>query len=277
MKKLIFLWVLFCLPLLILKGQAHYNVITYNIRLNTPGDGIHAWPHRKADVINLLRFHQADIFCMQEALDDQVADIRNAFPDFGFEGVGRDDGVRAGEYSPVFYRLSRFRKIDAGHFWLSESPDKPSLGWDAACIRICTWVKLEDKVNHRVFFVFCTHFDHVGVEARKHAADLILERITKLAGDQPVILCGDFNLPPDAEPIQKIRERLRDSYDVTELPPFGSVGTFRGFTFDDPIGSRIDYIFVTDGIRVLRYGALTDARERSFFSDHLPVLVTVSF
>jgi len=91
----------------------------------------------------------------------------------------------------------------------------------------------------------------------------------------PVVLCGDFNLDPTAEPIALIREKLTDSYTATELPPYGSVATFHGFTYDDPLQKRIDYVFVSDAVKVQRYGVLTDSRDRSFFSDHLPVLVTL--
>jgi endonuclease/exonuclease/phosphatase family metal-dependent hydrolase len=257
-------------------AQEPVELITYNIRLNTPGDGDHAWPHRKQDVAALFRFHRASVFCVQEALPGQIDYLEEEFPGFYYEGVGRDDGKREGEFSAVFYDHSRFRRLDGGTFWLSENPEQCSFGWDAACRRICTWVKLEELSSGKALFVFNTHFDHVGEVARKESASLILKKISEIAGDGlPVVLCGDFNLPPDAEPMQCIRAELRDAYDVTELPPYGSVATYHGFTYDDPPKRRIDYVFVSEEIRVLRYGALTDSRDRTFFSDHLPVLVTL--
>ena len=265
-----------------LMAQEPVELITYNIRMNNPGDGEHAWPHRKADVINLLKFHRADIFCVQEALPGQMDDLAEAFPDFSFEGVGRDDGKREGEFSAVFYRLDRFEKKDGGTFWLSETPEVCSFGWDAVCRRVCSWVELADREGGQSLHVFNTHFDHVGVEARKNAADLILRRISEITragsseGPGPVVLCGDFNLPPDSEPIQMISAALRDAFRVSELPPHCSENTFHGFTYDDPSGERIDYVFVSGNVKVSRYAALTDSRNRSFFSDHLPVLVTLS-
>jgi len=254
------------------------ELITYNIRLNTPGDGEHAWPHRKEQVMALFRFYRADIFCVQEALPGQVDDLDTAFPGYSYEGVGRDDGKRKGEYSAIFYDHGRFRKLDGGTFWLSETPGLVSFGWDAACRRVCTWVKLEDQSDGNSFHVFNTHFDHVGEGARKESARLILEKIREISGGEyPVVLCGDFNLPPGSAPIQQIREELSDSYRVTLQPPYGSVATFHGFTYDDPPRERIDYVFVSGGVKVLRYGALTDSRDRKFFSDHLPVLVTLEF
>lgn len=254
------------------------ELITYNIRLNTPADGTHAWPHRKADVAALFRFHRADIFCVQEALPEQMDYLGGEFPGFGYSGVGRTDGKREGEFSAVFYNEDRFDKLDGGTFWLSETPGEPGKGWDAAYPRICSWVKLKDRFQDEVFFVFNTHFDHVGTVARKNAASLILEMIGRIAGDKPpVVLCGDFNLPPESGPIQMIGNTLKDAFRATEQPPYGSVATYHGFSYDSNPGERIDYVFVSEGIRVLRYGVLTDSRDRSFFSDHLPVLVTLEF
>lgn len=263
-----------------LSAQIPVELISYNIRMNTPGDGEHAWPNRRADVVKLLKFHRADIFCVQEALPGQMDDLAEAFPDFSYEGVGRDDGKREGEFSAVFYNRERFKKLDGGTFWLSESPGECSFGWDAVCRRVCSWVELEDRLNGSGFFVFNTHFDHIGVEARKNSAILILKKIAQLTvgapGESaPVVLCGDFNLPPDAEPIRLIRGELNDAFQVSELPPHGSVATFHGFTYDDPPRERIDYVFVSEGISVSRYAALTDSRDRAFFSDHLPILVTL--
>lgn len=257
-------------------AQEPIELITYNIRMNTPGDGEHAWPHRKNDVAALFRFHRADIFCVQEALPNQMDDLDAAFPDYAYEGVGRDDGKREGEFSAVFYSKVRFKKIDGGTFWLSETPGECSFGWDAACRRICSWVKLEDQITKEILHVFNTHFDHRGEEARRESARLILEKIIEISGlDGRVVLCGDFNLPPASEPIQLIRSKLKDSFQVSEQAPYSSVATYHGFTYDDPPRERIDYVFVSKGLEVLRYGGLTDSRDRSFFSDHLPVLVTL--
>ncbi len=257
-------------------AQEPIELITYNIRMNTSGDGEHAWPHRKQDVVALFKFHRAAIFCVQEALPEQMDDLAKAFPGFTYEGVGRDDGKRKGEFSAVFYNHSRFERLDGGTFWLSETPGQCSFGWDAACRRVCSWVKLKETSSGHVMYVFNTHFDHRGEVARKESASLILKRIDEISGDKhPVVLCGDFNLDPTSAPIALIREKLHDSFEVSVQPPYGSVATYHGFTYDDPPKKRIDYVFVSEGIKVLRYGAMTDSRDRAFFSDHLPVLVTL--
>jgi endonuclease/exonuclease/phosphatase family metal-dependent hydrolase len=257
-------------------AQEPVELITYNIRMNTSGDGEHAWPSRYGDVVALFRFHRADIFCVQEALPDQMDDLEAVFPDFAYEGVGRDDGKREGEFSAVFYNHQRFKKLDGGTFWLSETPDACSFGWDAACRRVCSWVKLKDEVTGEILQIFNTHFDHRGEVARRESAQLILDRIEEISeGNGRVVLCGDFNLSPDSEPIALIRSKLQDAFQVSMQPPYASVATYHGFTYDDPPKERIDYVFVSKDLKVLRYGGLTDSRDRSFFSDHLPVLVTI--
>ena len=261
-----------------LMAQEPVELISYNIRMNTSGDGEHAWPHRKQDVAMLFKFHRADIFCVQEALPDQMDDLAAAFPSFSYEGIGRDDGKREGEFSAVFYNNERFEKLKGGTFWLSETPEQCSFGWDAACRRVCSWVQLKEKSSDQTLYVFNTHFDHKGEEARKESARLILRKVEELSkGSGSVVLCGDFNLPPESAPVGLITEKLNDAFEVSVLPAYGSVATYHGFTYDDPPQKRIDYVFVSSDVKVLRYGALTDSRDRTFFSDHLPVLVTLKF
>ena len=259
-------------------AQEPVELITYNIRMNTSEDGEHAWPFRKDDVAALFRFHRAQIFCVQEALPEQMDDLQEAFPDFSYEGIGRDDGKRLGEFSAVFYNHNRFQKLSGGTFWLSETPDVCSFGWDAACRRVCSWVKLKELGTGNIFHVFNTHFDHKGTKARQESARLILNKIEEISGENGgVVLCGDFNLPPTSEPIKLISSSLNDAFRVSEQPPYASVGTYHGFSYDHPVQARIDYVFVSKDVKVLRYGGLTDSRDRAFFSDHLPVLVTLQF
>jgi endonuclease/exonuclease/phosphatase family metal-dependent hydrolase len=254
------------------------NVVSFNIRFNTPSDGVNAWPNRIEMVGGLLRFHEADIFGLQEALHGQILDIQKQLPEYEWFGVGRDDSEKGGEFSPVFYNPSKFILYDHGTFWLSETPDVPSRGWDAALNRIVTWGLFQSKVTGKQFLVFNTHFDHVGVEARKNSAILIQEKIREMTRNKnlPVILTGDFNLTPDQEPIVLLKKYMRDSYDVTEEPPYGPDGTYNGFKIDaDLTGRRIDYVFVHGGIEVLKYAALTDFKDHRFPSDHLPVFAKV--
>ncbi len=274
MKKLILL-VLLLLPVSMFSQQM--NIITFNIRYNTPNDGVNAWPNRIEMASELLKFHEPDIFGFQEALIGQIEDIQSRLPDFEWFGVGRDDGEKGGEFSPVFFNKTKIILIDHGTFWLSETPEKPSKGWDAALNRIVTWGKFKSKVTGKQFLVFNTHFDHIGVEARKNSANLIIEKMKKMTENNnlPVILTGDFNLTPEQEPVLLIKKFLRDSREISEQPPYGPVGTFTSFDWNSPMDKRIDYIFVNNNVSVLKYAVLTDSKDQRFPSDHLPVFARV--
>lgn len=254
------------------------NVVSYNIRYNTPNDGVNAWPNRIEMVTGLLKFHEADIFGLQEALHGQITDIAVRMPEFKWFGTGRDDGKQGGEYSPIFYDTRKFELLANGQFWLSETPDLPSKAWDAALPRVCAWGKFKAKENGREFYVFNTHFDHIGDTARARSAILIQDKIAALtAGEKlPVILTGDFNLTPETLPIVLMKKKMLDAYDITQLPPYGPVGTFSSFRRDHPLDKRIDYVFVNDMVTVHKYGALTDQWDNRYPSDHLPILVNLS-
>jgi len=274
MKKIIFL-ILILAPATLFSQQM--NIITFNIRMNTSSDGINAWPNRIEMVTGLLKFHEPDIFGLQEALYNQIEDIQKNLPEYEWFGVGRDDGEKAGEFSPLFFNKTKFILIENGTFWLSPTPEKPSKGWDAALNRIVTWGRFKSKVTGNQFLFFNTHFDHKGVEARKNSASLIRKKIEEMTKDKnlPVILTGDFNLTPDQEPISLIKKYLSDSREVTEQPPYGPVGTFNSFDWNAPMEGRIDYIFVQGEIKVLKYAVITDSKEKRWPSDHLPVFAKV--
>lgn len=250
------------------------RVISYNIRYNNPGDGVNAWPNRSSQVSALLDFYQPDIFGLQEALIGQIQDVHTRLPHMKWLGVGRDDGRDAGEFSPVFYNSEKFTALKHGTFWLSETPDKPGLGWDAACNRVCTWIILKENGSNKKFMVLNTHFDHMGNKAKSESAKLILSKIEELnPKNLPLILTGDFNLTPEEEPISVITTKLRDSRLVSIKAPYGPEGTFNAFKFDAPMKARIDYVFVNNPVEVLQYAVLTDSKDQRYPSDHQPVLV----
>ena len=249
---------------------APINIITYNLRLNTADDGINAWPNRKDNVKALIKFHDADILCVQEALANQF-DFLKENSDFKTEGVGRDDGKRKGEFSAIYYNKNRFKKIDGGTFWLSETPDVPSKGWDAALNRVCSWVKLLDNSNKKEFVVFNTHFDHKGSKARVESAKLIKQKIEQLAPNLPVLFTGDLNVTPETEAVTTIKSFLNDAREVSMEPAYGPTGTFNSFNFNSDLKNTIDYIFVNKGFKVQKFAVLTDSKDKKYFSDHLPV------
>jgi endonuclease/exonuclease/phosphatase family metal-dependent hydrolase len=258
------------------KENRSFNIITYNIRMNTPEDGTNAWPLRKEKVAGLLAFHQADIFNVQEALPEQMDDLTKLFPGFDHVGVGRDDGQRKGEHMAIFFKKTRFEKITDGMFWLSETPTKPGLGWDAACNRTVTWIKLKDKLTQKSFYVFDTHFDHRGKVAREEAAKLVLKSMKEINKENlPLIFTGDLNLVKSEIPVQLILKELDDAQDKTLTPPYGPAGTSGGFEVK-VMPNKIDFIFINKKVTVLRHGVLSDSFGLAYPSDHLPVLAEVA-
>jgi endonuclease/exonuclease/phosphatase family metal-dependent hydrolase len=251
------------------------NLATYNLRYNTANDGVNAWPNRKENVKGLIQFHEFDLFGVQEALIGQLRDVAE-LKEFAFIGKGRDDGKEGGEHSAIFYKKDRFKLLNSGDFWLSETPDKPGKGWDATCCnRIASWGKFQDLKSKKEFFFFNVHFDHQGVEARRQSGHLMVKKINEIAGKATVLLTGDFNSTPDTEQIKTISNLLNDAHNVTKQAPYGPEGTFNSFKFDAPMDKRIDYIFVSKNVDVLKYGVLTDAKEQRYPSDHQPVVTKI--
>ena len=253
------------------------NVATYNLRYDTPNDGPNAWPNRKENVKALVRFHEWDIFGTQEALRHQLNGVAE-LTEFTFVGKGRDDGKEAGEHSAIFYRKDRFKLLQSGDFWLRETPETPGKGWDATCCnRICSWAKFKDLNTKKEFYFFNVHFDHQGVEARRQSGHLMVKKMKEIAGNALVICTGDFNSTPETEQIQLMKGALNDTHDVSATPAYGPEGTFNAFKFDAPMKQRIDYIFVSSPIKVLKYGVLTDAKDQRYPSDHQPVVAKIIF
>lgn len=252
------------------------RLMSYNIRFDNPDDGLNAWPYRKGHVAHMIKFYGIDLLGVQEALHHQLRDIKSLLDGYEYLGVGRDDGDTLGEYSAIFYRAQRFQLQFTGTFWLSETPDNPSLGWDAACKRVCTWAIFKDRHSGKTFVMFNTHFDHVGKVARQSSAKLLLNRITAIADNLPVLITGDFNMLPTDSTFAMIASGYADTYNLSPIGHYGPVGTWNGFDYNSPLTDRIDYCFV-DSTRVetLRHAHIDDAFRHRFPSDHLPVFVEI--
>lgn len=257
------------------------QVMTFNIRYNTTADSLNAWPYRKDKVAEQVLFHDAHLVGVQEALHGQVVDLVQRLPRFRYVGVGRDDGKEKGEYSAIFYDTTRLRVLDWNTFWLSETPAVPgSKSWDAAITRLVTWAKLKDKKTGKVFYAFNTHFDHMGKEARRQSARLLLQKVASIAGKTPSIITGDFNATPTDEPVQVITGpsnplRLTDSQAISATPHYGPTGTFNGFGPKEKADEPIDYIFLKGPWKVKKHATLSQSWNGRFASDHFAVLATV--
>lgn len=287
--------------------SAQMLVGSYNIRLKLSDDSVkgNVWTKRCQVICDQVNFMSPDIFGTQEVLHSQLLDMLAQLDGYDYIGVARDDGKTAGEYAAIFYKKDRLRLLDYGNFWLNETPDRPGLGWDAACVRICTWGKFAKQTasNDDAFYFFNLHMDHVGVVARREAAKLIVSKIREIAKGATVIVTGDFNVDQNDEIYRIFTDSglLQDSYQVSRLR-FAENGTFNSFDTELYTDSRIDHIFVSPAIRVESYGVLTnsywvpdnesatllkghDAPQQIDFSrytrrqpsDHYPVFVKLAF
>ena len=275
MKHIVIIMSLFCSSHL-LSGQA-YKVMTYNIRYDTSHDAENQWSQRKSFLSHQIVFHEPDVFGIQEGLEHQVRFLDSVLVNYKYIGVGRDDGKTKGEYSAIFYNTNKLKPLKTDTFWLSETPETISVGWDAAMERICTYALFENVKTKEPFWVFNTHFDHRGEEARINSAKLIAKSIEDInRNNYPFILMGDLNLKPESAPIQYLSSVFNDAKMVSLTPPFGPDGTFNGFQFFEPVTNRIDYIFTSkSNIKVLKYAVLSDSRDCKYPSDHLPVFAEV--
>ncbi len=261
MKRIVFSLLLIALVSFSLSAQL--LVGSYNIRYKNGGDSVNGnvWEKRCQVICDQVNFMAPDIFGTQEVLHVQLIDMQARLDGYDYIGVGRDDGKTQGEYEAIFYKRACLRLLDQGHFWLSETPDKPGLGWDAACVRICSWGKFAKMTatDDEAFFFFNLHMDHVGVVARREAAKLIVAKIREIAHDAPVIVTGDFNVDQTNEIYSIFVESgiLNDSYQAARLR-FAENGTFNSFNVDLYTSSRIDHVFVSPGTQVDAYAVMTD-------------------
>tara|TARA_R110002051_G_scaffold324920_1_gene424609 strand:+ start:34468 stop:35301 length:834 start_codon:yes stop_codon:yes gene_type:complete len=250
------------------------NVMTYNVRLDIASDGENAWPHRKEFLGSQILFLAPDILGVQEARPNQVNDLKNILTGYTFIGKGRD-GEQEGEHSGIYFNSNKLELIEEHTFWLSDTPEKVSKGWDAAYPRVCTYGLFSLKESKQNIWIFNTHFDHVGAVAQQKGMKLILEKIKNVnTKNLPVILMGDFNVEPTSEVITEAKTVLSDAKEKATVV-FGPEGTFNGFKYKEPVTRRIDFIMVSEAVKVQKYGVLSSSIDFKFPSDHFPVFVQI--
>ena len=276
-KKLILLFI-FTLLGLTSYGQK-YKLMTYNIRLDVAVDGENDWNHRKDFFASQIQFYEPDIFGIQEATPNQVVDTNNALSQYGCLGIGRE-GLGKGEASNIYYKKDKFTIQETNTFWLSETPDIVSKGWDAAFNRVCTYALFKDNKTKKMFWVFNTHLDHLGEIARTKGIELILSKIAALnTKNYPVFFMGDFNSEPTTDRVMALNKVMNDAKLICKSKPFGPSGTFNGFKHNEPVTQLIDYIFISKNqkITVNKYAVLSDSKDLKYPSDHLPVYIEISY
>ena len=287
MKKTLFLMLAMLVPLMsnckINKSSScTLRWGTFNIRLQNDGDekaGV-GWSVRKDRVADYIKKNHIDIVGMQEVLHTQLEDLLARLPEYDYVGVGRTDGATKGEYSPIFFLKDKFDVLEKGNFWLSETPDVPgSKGWDAAIERVASYAKLKDKATGKVFMAVNTHFDHVGVTARRESAKLIMRKIKKIVGKRPAVVTGDFNVTEDDEAYKTMttsKFRMNDAYHMTTNRT-GPTYTWHSFC-QLPLNKRekIDFIFITPTIRV-SHTHIEEPNPEALLTDHNPHWADLEF
>ena len=258
------------------------EVITLNVRLDTPVDSANAWPNRASYVFDYLNEEKPDLLGMQEVLLHQYQELDSALKDYTSVGVGRNDGGKGGEMNPVFFRKERFDMVRTKTFWLSETPDSAgSKAWGAGLPRIVTWVELVEKKTQQHLYFFNTHFAHDSDSARINSSKLLLMAVDSIAAGTPFVVTGDFNMDENSVgysiltgPYESV-PLFVDTYTISQRAPQGLTYTFNGFKHE-PGDSRIDYVFVRNGMKVLEHETPELTDYDIFISDHWPVRTIIS-
>ncbi|MBQ5395360.1 MAG: endonuclease/exonuclease/phosphatase family protein [Alistipes sp.] len=253
------------------------KVISYNVRFSG-GDGENHWDKRKHASINMINDEKPTVFGVQEAKADQIAYLRENLPEYGYIGVGREDGKSGGEHMSIFYLKEQVELLDGGTFWLSETPDVPSMGWDAACKRSCTWTKMKMKDTGKEFAYINTHLDHVGKVAQREGLALICKRFAEIVPvGMPAFLTADFNALTNDPIFEPLNAEMKDAR--VEAPETDNRATYNGFKpgGEDNADLVIDHIFYR-GAEAKTFKVLRDKNYGApFISDHYPVVMTATF
>ena len=256
---------------LLLIPNREIKVLSYNIRYNNPNDGKDIWDNRKESIVDFINHEDFDFAGLQEVTFSQLQYLEDKLVNYSNHGVGRDDGKQKGEFTPIFYNKNRYKLISGNTFWLSETPNIISIGWDASMERICTYALFEDKKSKRKFYVFNTHFDHIGIVARKKSAELIIDYVNNLnKNDFPVFITGDFNLNDDTKSIKLLQKTFNDS-NINLNKEDKLYNTFTGFKNHINNPRRIDYIFYSNIEMVSSTHIHLKTNRRRWASDHHPV------
>ncbi len=263
--------ILYIFLIFLLNNTQNIKVISYNIRYNNPNDKVNIWSNRKSTVIEFISNENADFVGMQEVLSSQLIDLMNLLPRYNYIGVGRDDGKMRGEYSPILFNNNKYEVLESDTFWLSETPNEISVGWDASMERICTYGLFKNLNSNKKIWIFNTHFDHVGTLAREKSVELIIDKINKLNEmNYPVLLTGDFNLEDENKSIKKLQNEFIDSKkDILKSNHF--YGTYNGFN-NVKSNKRIDYVFFKNLILINSKHVYIKTKAENWASDHHPVV-----
>ena len=267
------------------------RVMSFNIRYGTADDGDNSWPLRRELVFGVIEEYAPDVLGIQEALRFQLDELHDALAGYAEVGVGRDDGLTAGEYAAILYRVDRLALLSEGTFWLSDTPSVPgSTTWGNTIPRICTWARFDDRYSGTTFYVYNLHLDHRSQPSRELSAELLTAHISNREHLDPFFVTGDFNAGESNPAMLYLRGEivraheetldaprplgLRDTYRVL-FPDQVEVGTFNGF---DGIttGEKIDAVLVSSDWEIVDAAIVRTADDRRYPSDHFPVVATLA-
>ena len=255
------------------------RLMSFNIRNSYAKDGDNYWDLRKEQVYEVIRSYSPDILGLQEANHLQLTQLRKQMQEYEDVGIGSKGGTK-GQYSSIFFYLKKkFKLVDSGNFWLSETPEKPSKSWNSAHVRICTWVRLIELESSEEVLVYNTHMDDGSKKAREKGAELIRQHLKNQMIENRYIIMGDFNAAEDSDAVKKLKGN-GDFIAVDSFRVFNSdaedVGTYNGFT-GKTNGKKIDYILVPENSLVQEASILMSNKNGKYPSDHYPVTARVHF
>ncbi|MEO5915537.1 MAG: endonuclease/exonuclease/phosphatase family protein [Luteolibacter sp.] len=283
-RRILILTAALMLPTLLHAGESALAVraLTFNLRYINPGDTeARTWTARRDQVGQVIRDAKADVIGVQEAFRSMLDDVAERVPGYEEIGVGREDGKTKGEYAAILVRKERFKVLESGTFWLSDTPEIPnSRTWKNRVTRICTWAELQDQATSRVIYVYNTHLDHESQEAREKGVGLILEHVAARTPGTPFIITGDFNAAEDNPAIEKVKASPFHPIDtwreLNPAVPAAESGTMSQFTGARDT-AKIDYIFVPAGTRLVDAEIIRTNVDGIYPSDHYPVRASIEF
>ncbi|MBR2370913.1 MAG: endonuclease/exonuclease/phosphatase family protein [Clostridia bacterium] len=236
------------------------RVMSFNILTTAPDDA------RRNRVKSAILLNTPAIVGLQEASPYWMSLLRTDLSSvYSCVGVGRDGGDM-GEYNPIFYRHDIYNLLDSGTKWLSDTPDTVSRYEESSYNRIFTYAFLEDKITKDKFLFINTHLEHTNNEARVRQTKVLLQFVSEYISEYKIIITGDFNCQPIAEPYKMITTSGFSSSAEIAISTDSS-GTFVG-------GSKvIDHIFISnDDAIVFSYDVLTEKIDGEDASDHYPII-----
>tara|TARA_B100001079_G_scaffold90079_1_gene77346 strand:- start:188 stop:1012 length:825 start_codon:yes stop_codon:yes gene_type:complete len=268
--------ILICAFLVVSNSYAQTKIMTYNIRYSTPNDGENYWELRKDEIVELLEYYNPDFIGIQEAMPSQLNFIAKNLDAYNYIGHGRDGLNTDSEGIPIFYNRTKYELVEEKVFWLSETPEKVSRGWDAALNRIVVHGVFRNLITNQTIDIVNTHFDHKGEISRLKSAELLIDYLRKNnLTDKRIVLMGDFNCLPTESPIKLLESELKSSYRIKGFPVYGPFGTFNGFDTIETVTKKIDYIF-TKNITIKKYRCIDDRRKNNLYlSDHFPIMIEI--